>query len=92
VFNDYLLGLAREVGRAIAGAPTSQPQFDALVSFAYNLGATALGRSTLLALNRAGNFTGAAAQFARWNRQGKIALPGLSRRRAAEAALYRTAA
>ena len=92
VFNDHLLALAREVGRAIAGAPTSQPQFDALVSFAYNLGATALARSTLLALHRAGDFTGAAAQFARWNRQGKVVLAGLSRRRAAEAALYRTAA
>ena len=92
VFNDHLLTLAREVGRAIAGAPTSQPQFDALVSFAYNLGSTALTRSTLLALHRAGDFAGAAAQFARWNRQGKIVLAGLSRRRAAEATLYRTAA
>ena len=34
----------------------------------------------------------AAAQFARWNRQGKVVLAGLSRRRAAEAALYRTMA
>lgn len=92
VFNDTLLALAHEVGRMLAGTRTSQPQFDALVSFAYNLGATALARSTLLALHRAGDFTGAAAQFARWNRQGKVVLAGLSRRRAAEAALYRTAA
>ena len=87
-----LLALAREVGRELGQAHTRQPQFDALVSFAYNLGATALARSTLLALHRAGDFTGAAAQFARWNRQGKVVLAGLSRRRAAEAALYRTAA
>ncbi|HPU14470.1 MAG TPA: lysozyme [Polymorphobacter sp.] len=92
VFNDQLLALAREIGGCLAQARTSQPQFDALVSFAYNLGAAALARSTLLALHRAGDFAGAAAQFARWNRQGKTVLPGLARRRAAEAALYRTAA
>jgi len=91
VFNDHLLVLAREVGALLGQARTSQSQFDALVSFAYNLGAPALARSTLLALHRAGDFTGAAAQFARWNRQGRTVLSGLSRRRAAEAALYRTA-
>ncbi|MGL4543708.1 MAG: lysozyme [Polymorphobacter sp.] len=90
VFSDQLIALAREVGRTLGRTPASQPQFDALVSFAYNLGTPALARSTLLALHRAGDFAGAAAQFARWNRQGKIVLPGLSRRRAAEAALYRS--
>ena len=72
----------------LAMTPTRQGAFDALLSFAYNLGLQALARSTLLALHRAGDMAGAARQFARWNRQGTKVLPGLARRRAAEAALY----
>ena len=82
-------GVAAAVTTLLGDAPTSQPQFDALTVFAYNVGAGALGRSTLLALHRAGDHANAAAQFARWNRQGSTVLPGLTRRRAAEAALYR---
>ena len=76
----------REVIRAIDGAPTTQNQFDAFVSFHYNTGA--LGRSTLLAKHKAGDHEGAANEFLRWNRAGNKVLPGLSRRRAAERALY----
>lgn len=89
VFHDNLIVLGRVIGRLLHGAATNQPQFDALASFAYNLGAGALGRSTLLTLHRAGDFSAAAAQFARWNKQGATVLPGLTRRRAAEADLYR---
>jgi lysozyme len=78
------------------GAPTTQAQFDAMVSFAYNVGldmdgdgkAEGLGDSTLLKKHLAGDYAGAKAQFAFWNTaKGKV-LPGLTRRRAAEAALY----
>ena len=62
-------------------------QFDALVSFHYNTGA--IGRATLTKLHRAGDYGGAARQFARWNRAGGRVMVGLTRRRAAEAALYR---
>lgn len=72
----------------------TDPQFDALVSFAYNLGEGALGASTLLVHHRAGNYAAAALQFARWNKasvNGKlVAVKGLTRRRAAEAKLYRS--
>lgn len=67
-------------------ARTSQAQFDALVSFHYNTGA--ITRATLTARHKAGDFAGAAAEFARWNRAGGRVLAGLVRRRAAEAALY----
>jgi lysozyme len=60
----------------------------ALVSFAYNVGVGALGSSTLLRLLNAGDHAGAAAQFGRWNKAGGKALAGLTKRRAAEAALF----
>jgi GH24 family phage-related lysozyme (muramidase) len=78
---------AAEVARAIGDAPTTQGQFDALVSFHYNTGA--IGRATLTRRHRAGDYCGAAGEFRRWNRAGGRVLSGLTRRRAAEAALYR---
>jgi len=77
---------AKEVAAAIGNASTSQNQFDALVSFHYNTGAIA--RATLTRRHIAGDYTAAAAEFARWNRGGGRVLQGLVRRRAAEAALY----
>lgn len=81
-----LVRYAAEVSAAIDPAPTTQAQFDALVSFHYNTGAIA--RATLTARHKAGDHAGAAAEFARWNRAGGRVLRGLVRRRAAEAALY----
>jgi lysozyme len=77
---------AAEVEAAIGDAPTTHAQFDALVSFHFNTGA--IGRATLTRKHRAGDHAGAAREFARWNRAGGRVLPGLVRRRAAEAALY----
>lgn len=71
--------------------PLNQGQFDALVSFAYNLGLGNLGNSTLLRLLNAGNYVGAADQFQRWNRSGGQVLPGLVARRAAEVKLFKGA-
>jgi GH24 family phage-related lysozyme (muramidase) len=78
---------AVEVAAALGDAPTSAHQFDALVSFHYNTGA--ILRATLTRRHVAGDFAGAASEFARWNRAGGRVLAGLTRRRAAEARLYR---
>ena len=77
---------AAEVAAALKGAPTSPAQFDALVSFHYNTGAIA--RATLTRKHIAGDFGGAQAEFARWNRAAGRVLKGLARRRQAEASLY----
>jgi GH24 family phage-related lysozyme (muramidase) len=77
---------AAEVAAAIGDAPTTQAQFDALVSFHYNTGAIA--RATLTKRHIAGDYQGAAREFARWTRAGGRVLKGLVRRRAAEAELY----
>lgn len=81
-----LVRYAAEVARALGNAPTSQQQFDALVSFHYNTGA--LARSTLLRRHLAGDFAGAAAEFARWKHASGRVMAGLVRRRAAEVRRY----
>ncbi len=65
-----------------------QNQFDALVSFVFNLGAGNFAGSTLLKMVNASDFNNAAGQFIRWNRAGGKVLTGLTRRREAEAALF----
>lgn len=80
---------AREitVSCAVTGG-LSQGQFDALADFVYNLGAGNFEGSTLLKLVNAGDMAGAAGQFSRWNRAAGKPMRGLTRRRAAEAALF----
>ena len=69
--------------------PLNSNQFDALVSFTYNVGEGALTSSTLLRLLNQGDYQGAADQFARWNKgDGGVELAGLTTRRKAERALF----
>jgi GH24 family phage-related lysozyme (muramidase) len=77
-----------KVAALVGGAATTQPQFDAMVSFAYNLGIGNLASSTLLRKHKAGDYKGAAAEFGKWTKAAGKVLPGLVKRRAAEAALY----
>lgn len=69
----------------------TQHQFDALVSFAFNLGEGALRGSTLRTLHNDGKHNEAAQQFGRWNHAGGKVVAGLTRRRAREAAVYASA-
>ncbi|UGA37825.1 lysozyme [Chromobacterium haemolyticum] len=86
--------LARDLERFESGVsrlvsvPMTQNQFDALVCFSYNLGLGSLQNSTLLRLLNQRDYAGAAAQFPRWNKAGGKELPGLTRRRAAEQAMF----
>jgi lysozyme len=74
-------------------SPTTQGQFDALVSFAFNCGldddadtkAEGLGDSTLLKYHRAGRYAEAAEEFPKWTSGG---MAGLVARRAVEKAFY----
>jgi len=70
-------------------AVLTQNQFDALVSFTYNVGAAALAKSSLLRFLNAGNPDAAAQEFCRWVYGCGRKLPGLATRRAAEEALFR---
>lgn len=69
--------------------PINQNQFDALVSFTYNLGAANLSKSTLLKkLNINPNDKTISVEFLKWNRAGGKVFNGLTKRRKDEAALY----
>jgi lysozyme len=68
--------------------PLTQNQFDALVSFEYNVGYYALRGSTLLKLLNQKKYKGASEQFERWVYTDKKVLPGLVKRRNAEKELF----
>ena len=90
-FDEDMAGFARQVA-AVVKVPLKQHQFDALVSFAYNVGIGNLKSSTLLRKLNQGDHAGAALEFHKWNRSNKKVLPGLVRRRAAEALLFQNIA
>jgi lysozyme len=68
--------------------PLTQQQFDALVSFTFNLGAGNLAASTLLRKLNNYQYTEVPEQLMRWVRAGGKVLDGLVKRRAAEAAMF----
>jgi len=65
-----------------------QHQFDALVSFCYNVGPANVKTSTLLKKLNNGDYEGAANEFQKWVRGGGKVLPGLVKRRIAERAMF----
>lgn len=70
--------------------PINQNQFDALVSFAYNLGTGCLSESSLLKYVNEGNFKLAASQFGKYDHAGGEVIEGLVKRRAEEMHLFLT--
>lgn len=73
---------------SLVRVPLTQGQFDAIVSFVYNLGHGALQRSTLLRKLNSGDYDGASREFIKWNKsQGRV-LRGLTLRREDETRLF----
>lgn len=66
----------------------NQYQFDALVSFIFNIGVSAFSQSTLLKVLNSGLYPEAAQQFLRWNKSKGIVLNGLVKRRKEESNLF----
>ena len=71
--------------------PLEQHEFDALVSFTFNLGCGSLRKSTLLRLLNAGDKEGAGLEFRKWVRAGEQTLAGLIKRRYEEQKLFESA-
>lgn len=88
--------LARELESyeaAVMRACTNEPnqnEFDALVCFAFNVGASGMAKSSVIKAHNRGDHQAAARAFQLWNKAGGVVYAGLTRRRAAEAALYLT--
>lgn len=86
--------LKKDVARFVAAVnklvkvPLNQNQFDALVSFTYNVGESALEKSTLLKYLNEKEYDLAAKEFDRWNKSGGQVLLGLVNRRNEEQALF----
>lgn len=87
-FAHDLQDFGARVSALLGKAPTTQDQYDAMVSLAYNIGIGGFTTSTLRRLHLEGDYKGAAAQFLRWNKQAGKVLNGLTRRRAGEAHMY----
>ena len=68
--------------------PLSQNQFDALVSWVYNLGNGNLTSSTMLKVLNSGDYDGVPAQIKRWNKAGGKVLEGLTKRRQSESDMF----
>lgn len=81
-----------KIVKRLVNVPLTQGQYDALVSFVFNLGGGAFKSSTLLKKLNSGNYDDCPEQIMRWNKarvDGKLQpLRGLTRRRAAEAAIF----
>ena len=82
-----VMGATHAVGRLIK-VPLTQGQFDALVSFTFNCGAGALQRSTLRACVNRQEHWQVPTELLKWTHSCGKSLPGLMRRRMAEALLY----
>lgn len=79
----------RAVSQALT-RPTTQAQFDALVSFSYNVGSAGMASSTVVREHNQGRPDLAAAAFDLWIKSKGEVAPVLVRRRNLEEQLYRT--
>ncbi len=87
LLRDDLVRFEAHVARV---CPDTEPhEFGAMVSLAFNIGNAAFSRSSVARAHNAGDKQRAAQAFGMWNKGGGRVLPGLTRRRNAEAALYR---
>ena len=82
---------AEDCVNSAVSVPLTQCEFDALVSFVFNLGCGAFRKSTLLRKLLDSDYDGAAIEFRKWDKAGGQVLAGLTRRRAAEARLFEMA-
>lgn len=81
-----VVDMQRAIGAVnkLVTAPLSQGEFDSLCDFCYNCGIGAFEGSTMLKLINAGDFAGAAEEFAKWDHASGQVVAGLLRRRIAE--------
>jgi lysozyme len=79
---------ARGLEKELWGVPTTQGQYDALFSLAYNIGLAALKTSHLIRYHKLGLYQKAANAFLDWDHQAGAIVDGLLKRRKAERLIY----
>ena len=84
------VGIAEAAVLRLITAPINDNQFGALVSFTFNLGSGTLQRSTLRKKVNHQQHDAVPAEFMKWVYSGGKKLPGLVKRRAAEAGMYKS--
>jgi len=82
---------AEDCVNGAVNVPLTQHEFDALISFVFNLGCGNFRKSTLLKKLLDSDYDGAAQEFQRWDKAGGQVLAGLTKRRLAEARLFELA-
>jgi lysozyme len=82
---------AQEAVRQSVDGLLTQNQFNALVSFVFNVGVNAFKKSTMLKLINKGDFDGAAKEFPKWNKDNGKEVLGLSKRRILEQSVFEKA-
>jgi len=88
IFKDIADKFAKRVN-AMVKKPLTQNQFNALVSFAYNVGTGNFSTSTLLKkVNLNPNDLSIRTEFMKWNKANKVVVNGLTKRRKKESDLY----
>ena len=81
---------AEQAVRRLVKTPLTQKQFDALVSFTFNVGETSLAKSTMLKKINQSDCWGAGKEFSKWTFAKGQQLPGLVKRRADERKQWET--
>ncbi len=81
-------GAVLAVNRSLVDSILEQNEFDAIVAFTYNVGIAAEAHSTLIKLVNQSCYNAAAEEFLKWNHDNGVVVPGLTRRREAERALF----
>lgn len=88
MLKDIVKTFGKEVNRLVT-SPINQNQYNALVSFAYNVGVTNLRNSTLLKLvNKDPNQLAISNEFLKWVNAGGQKIKGLEKRRVKESQIY----
>jgi len=81
---DHVARSERALRACIGDVPMYQHEWDAIVSWSYNVGTGAACGSTLVRKLKAGDYAGACAELLRWDKFQGRTLPGLTARRQAE--------
>lgn len=93
-FASDLAAFSHGVSGLLGNAPTTQGQYDAMTSLAYNIGMASFAKSSVLLNHKAGHYATAALAFSLWSKQRDkatgelVVLSGLVKRRKAEADIY----